>query len=165
MTSGSWADELVVVDAGAGAPVLVGVRDMDEDGVYFSVSPWSPDAATSARTIVDFIEATWLGGVQAQLVPLVAQGFPADGSARAFPIDLLPGAENEGYEISTLIITPPEDVRAVLDELGRLDATSARAMRDAIHGGMAGSWGPDATVDELEGGWHRVLARLEEVAR
>jgi hypothetical protein len=165
MTSGSWSDELFRVDPGAGGAVLVGVRHMDEDGVYFSVSPCPSDAATNARTVVDFVEATWIGGVQDQLVPLVAHGFPADGSAPAFAIDLLPGAENEGYELSTLCIEPPADVAAVLHELGRLDAKGARALRDAILAGVPLVWGEDAGPGELHAGWHTVLARLEEVAR
>jgi hypothetical protein len=165
MTSGSWSDELFHVDAGAGAPVLVGVRHVDEDGIYYSASPCSSDAATNARTVVDFVEATWICGVQDQLVPLVAHGFPADGSAPAFAIDLLPGAENEGYELSTLCIEPPADVTAVIHELGRLDAKGARAMRDAILAGVPLVWGEDAGPGELHAGWHTVLARLEEVAR
>ncbi len=165
MTSGSWSDELFHVDAGAGAPVLVGVRHMDEDGVYFSVSPTSPDAATSARLIADFIASVWLFGVQRHLVPLIAHGFPADGSASAFAIDLLPDADNSRYELSTLLVAPPEDVRAALDELGRLDAAGARTLRDAVHAGVALVYGPEASIEELGDEWRTVLARLAEVAR
>ncbi len=165
MTSGSWSDELFHVDPGAGAPVLVGVQHMDEDGVYFSVSPTSPDAATSARLVADFIESVGLFGVQGHLVPLIAHGFPADGSAPGFPIDLLPSANNEGYELSTLLVAPPDDVRAALDELGRLDAAGARTLRDAIHAGVRQVYGLEAAPGELHAGWHTVLARLEEVAR
>ncbi len=165
MTSGSWSDELFHVDAGAGAPVLVGIRYMDEDGAYYSVSPCSPDPAINARTVVDFIEATWIGGVQDQLVPLIAHGFPADGSAPEFRVDLLPGGDNPGYELSTLLVEPPEEVSAVLHELGRLDAAGARRMRDAILSGVLQVYGPEASVVELHAGWHLVLERLAAVTR
>jgi hypothetical protein len=165
MTSGSWSDELFHVDPGAGAPVFVGVQHMDEDGIYYSVSPTSPDAATSARLVADFIESVSLFGAQRHLVPLIAHGFPADGSASEFAIDLLPDADNPRYEIGTFIVAPPEDVKAALHELGTLDAAGALRLRDAIQVGVRQVHGLDASIDELGDEWHRLLARLEEVER
>ena len=165
MTSGSWSDHLVLVDPAGGAAVLVGLRHMDEDGVYYSLSPRSPDAATTAHSVAEFIAHSDIGGVSEHLVPLLAHGFPADGSASEFRIDLLPDGHNPGYEISTLRVRPPQDVMDALLRLGTLDGRGARTMREAIVAGIAELWGADGTPADLGDEWYRVLARLEEVSR
>jgi len=165
MTSGSWSDDLVHVDPAGSASVLVGLRHMDEDGLYYSLSPRSPDAAATARTVAHFVGESQIGGVSGQLVALIAQGFPADGSASAFPIDLLPGADNPGYELSALRIQPPQDVMDALLRLGTLDVQAARTMREAIVAGIAQLWGAVGALADLDDGWYRVLARLEEASR
>jgi hypothetical protein len=49
--------------------------------------------------------------------------------------------------------------------LGTLDVQAARTMREAIVAGIAQLWGAVGALADLDDGWYRVLARLEEASR
>jgi len=165
MTSGSWVDSLFAVHPSAGAGLLVGVRRKDDDGIYYSVTPREQDPAAAARQVAEFIAESQIGGVSHHLVPLIAHGLSADGTASAFPVDLLPGADNPGYEVSRLVIRPPAPVWEALLCAGALDARGARALREAIVAGAKERWGVEPILQELDDDWWQVLSRLEQVIR
>ena len=162
MTSGSWSDDLLLAGPPGGAGVLLGVRAMDEDGLYWTISPRPADPADAARIVEDFIHGTSLSGAESHLLPLLAHGFPCDGSAAEFTVDLLPGTYSSGYEVSAVMIAPPDDVVAELVARATLDADGARALRDAIVTGATTRW-VDASLEDLTDEWHALLARLDSV--
>ena len=162
MTSGSWSDELLLAGPPGGPGVLVALSAKDEDGLYWALAPRPDDAPGAARAVEGFVTGTYLCGAEAHLLPLLAHGFPCDGSAAEFSVDLLPGTDNPGYEISKVAITPPDDVVAELVALATLGADGARALRDGIVTGATTRW-VDATLDDLTAEWHELLARLDAV--
>ena len=165
MTSGSWADELVAVDLGDGPVALIEVREADEDGNYWTVTPLPQGTDAIARTIADFLSGRELFGFEEVVLGLIAHGLPVDGTADEFRIDLVVADSwNEGYEISGLRVQPPDDVLAALRTIGTLDADAARTLRDRIIAYATGDLGP-GTVEDLGPAWGHVLAQLDEVTR
>lgn len=162
MASGSWMDTLLEIRAPQGSGVLLGVRAMDEDGLYWTISPRPTAPGDAARIVEDFIHGTSLSGGESHLLTLLAHGFPCHGRAAEFTVELLPDTDSPGYEISSLSITPPVDVVAELAARATLDADGARALRDAIVTGATTRW-EDATLDDLPDEWHELLARLDSV--
>jgi hypothetical protein len=54
---------------------------------------------------------------------------------------------------------------AALLELGTLDAQAAGELRDGIVTAAAELWDTEELLDAFPDEWHRILARLHEVAR
>jgi hypothetical protein len=178
MASGAWSDDLHLVDPGSGPGVLLEARWFDDDGQYYTVEPLPTDPEKVAQHVADFVTSSELCGAQDHLLSMLAHGFPLDGSAGPFPVDLLDDTDNPGYEISSVLIDPPADVRELLVRRGTLDAEGARALREAILAGAAGlledeeedeDEDQDENQDEEElahfgAEWVQLLARLEDVA-
>jgi hypothetical protein len=164
MTSGSWSDDLSLVDPGRGPGVLLGRRRFDEDGEYYTVEPLPTDPEEVAGRVAEFATSSQLCGAEDHLLSLLAHGFPMDGSANAFRVDLFEDTDNPGYEISQVRIEPPADVREHLVRRGTLGAAGARALRDAIVAGAAEVQGDEGDVEGLGDEWVELVARLEDVA-
>ena len=165
MTSGSWSDELIAIDLGDGPVALLEVRYADEDRHYWTVSPLPDGTDDSARAIAGFLSGRGLFGFEDVVLGLIAHGLPVDGTAGEFLVDrVVEDSWNPGYEISELLVQPPDDVLAALRTIGRLDADGARTLLERITSCATGRLGPGSVAD-LGPEWGHVLAQLEEVAR
>jgi hypothetical protein len=164
MTSGSWSDDVFAIDAGDGPVALLEVRSKDEDGNYWTIRPRPADAADAARTVAAFLSGCALSGAENQLLALVAHGFPVDGSADAFPVGLVAETWNERYEISGLLVAPPDDVLYELRRLGKLEPEDARSLRDRITTAVTELYELES-VEDLSTGWEHLVAQLDEVSR
>jgi len=158
-TSGLWSDRLFVV----ASRCLVEHRYLDEDGHYLSLAPMPDSPQRIARTIDDFIGTVQLMGAEKWLLTLLALGFPTDGSADEFPVGYLPGSDDPGYEVSSLVITPPDEARPLLEEYGRITPERAAVLRTGILHNLSHFW-EDLHVKDLKREWKRLLVRLEELA-
>jgi hypothetical protein len=167
MTSGSWSDDLFLVDPGSGPGVLLEVRHFDDDGEYYTLAPLPSDPKRAAELVTQFVTSTLLWGAEDHLLSLLAHGFPMDGSADSFSVDLLEDTDNPGYELSRVRIDPPADVREHLVRRGALGPAGARALHTAVLAGAAALFGAGEDDDEVDGlgdEWVELLARLEAVA-